>query len=78
MAAACGKVVGASTPMQGTFRVQGFGRTVGPKQLEIGLRPNSAGIPYTLLLRIEAIGFPTFRLLLWGFRGLQFGVCLDP
>ena len=37
--------------------------TVNPIQLEIGLRPNSAGIPYTLLLRIEAIGFPTFRLL---------------
>ena len=33
-------------------------------KLETGLRPNSAGIPYTLLLRIEAIGFPTFRLLL--------------
>ena len=32
--------------------------------LETGLRPNSAGIPYTLLLRIEAIGFPTFGLLL--------------
>ena len=30
-----------------------------------GLRPNSAGIPYTLLLRIEAIGFPTFGLLLY-------------
>ena len=25
----------------------------------------NAGIPYTLLLRIEAIGFPTFRLLLY-------------
>ena len=25
----------------------------------------SAGIPYTLLLRIKAIGFPTFRLLLY-------------
>ena len=32
-------------------------------KLETGLRPNSAGIPYTLLLRIEAIGFPTFGLL---------------
>ena len=32
--------------------------------MEIGLRPNSAGIPYTLLLRIEAIGFPTFRPIL--------------
>ena len=32
---------------------------VNPLKLETGLRPNSAGIPYTLLLRIEAIGFPT-------------------
>ena len=38
--------------------------TVEAKKLETGLRPNSAGIPYTLLLRIEAIGFPTFELLL--------------
>ena len=33
-------------------------------KLETGLRPNSAGIPYTLLLGIEAMGFPTFWLLL--------------
>ena len=38
--------------------------TVNPRKLETGLRPNSAGIPYTLLLRIEAMGFPTFGLLL--------------
>ena len=38
---------------------------VNPKKLETGLRTNSAGIPYTLLLRIEAIGFPTFGLLLY-------------
>ena len=38
--------------------------TVNPIKLETGLRPNSAGTPYTLLLRIEAIGFPTFWLLL--------------
>ena len=31
---------------------------VDPIKLETGLRPNSAGIPYTLLLRIEALGFP--------------------
>ena len=37
---------------------------VKPIKLETGIRPNSAGIPYTLLLRIEAIGFPTFGLLL--------------
>ena len=39
--------------------------TVNPIKLETGLRSNSAGIPYALLLRIEAIGFPTFRLLLY-------------
>ena len=44
------------------FEVLGF--IVNPQKLETGLRPNSAGIPYTLLLRIEAIGFPTFGLLL--------------
>ena len=44
--------------------------TVNPIKLETGLRPNGAGIPYTLLLRIEAMGFPTFRLLLY--------VVLDP
>ena len=38
--------------------------TVNPIKLETGVRPNSAGIPYTLLLRIEAMGFPTFGLLL--------------
>ena len=50
------------------FRAQGSRRsergrgvfTVNPIKLETGLRPNSAGIPHTLLLRIEAIGFPTF------------------
>ena len=39
--------------------------TVNPVKLETGLRPNSAGIPYTLLSRMEALGFPTFRLLLY-------------
>ena len=38
--------------------------TVNPIKLETGLRPNSAEIPYTLLLKIEAMGFPTFGLLL--------------
>ena len=42
-----------------------FRVTVKAKKLETGLRPISAGIPYTLLLRIEAIGFPTFGLLLY-------------
>ena len=48
--------------------VQGFKScnqpTVKPIKLETGLRPNSAGIPYTLFLRIEAIGFAIFGLLL--------------
>ena len=44
---------------------------VDPKKLETGLRTNSAGIPYTLLLRIEAIGFPTFGLLLYVFKNQQ-------
>ena len=39
--------------------------TVNSIKLETGLRPNSAGIPYTLLLRTEAIGFPTFGLPLY-------------
>ena len=39
--------------------------TVNPIKLETGLRPNSAGIPYTLLLWIEASGFPTFWLRLY-------------
>ena len=34
-------------------------------KLETGLRPNSAGRPYTLLLRIEAMRFPTLGLLLY-------------
>ena len=38
-----------------------FAVTVIPIKLETGLRPNSAG----LLLRIEAIGFPTIWLLLY-------------
>ena len=38
--------------------------TVNPIKLETGLRPNSAGIPFTLFLLVEAIGFPTVGLLL--------------
>ena len=40
------------------------GLIANPKKLETGLRTNSAGIPFALLLRIGAIGFPTFGLLL--------------
>ena len=47
--------------------------TVNPIKLEIGLRPNSAGIPYTLLLRIEAMGFPTFL----ASTVLAYGVVLE-
>ena len=35
-----------------------------PKKLETRLRTISAGIAYPLLFGIEAIGFPTFGLLL--------------
>ena len=38
---------------------------VNPKKFETGLRIISLGIPYALLFRIEAIGFPTFGLLLY-------------
>ena len=38
--------------------------TVNPIKLETGLRRVSAGFPFTLLLRVEAVGFPTFGLLL--------------
>ena len=38
--------------------------TVNPIKLETGRRPNSHGIPYIFLLKIEATGFPTFKLLL--------------
>ena len=46
------------------FRGFGF-RVYGKpsKKLETGLRTKSAGIPYTLLSRIEAFGFLTFGLL---------------
>ena len=46
-----------------TLKPNPEGPIVIPKKLETGFRPDSAGIPYTFLLRIEAIGFPTFRLL---------------
>ena len=48
---------------------------VNPIKLETGLRSNSAGIPHTLLLRIEAWGFPTFGRLLYI---PQFRVCVVP
>ena len=36
---------------------------VSHKKLEAGFRTISAGIPYTLLFRVEAFGFPTFGFL---------------
>ena len=45
------------------FQLSGFYCIVGPKKLETGLRTISAGIPYTS--GIEAVGFPTFGLLLY-------------
>ena len=50
---------------KGYWQVSGFCTLVNPKKLETGLRTLSAGIPYTLLLRTVAIGFPTFGLLLY-------------
>ena len=47
---------------------------VSPKKLEAGLRTISAGIPSTLLLRIEAIRFPSFGLLLQTLNFLCFRV----
>ena len=41
-----------------------YSKLVNPIKLETGLWPNRAGIPYTLLLRVEAMGFTTFGLLL--------------
>ena len=47
-------------------RLRSSGSIVKPrKRLETGIGTKSARIPYTLLLRIEAIGFPTFGLLLY-------------
>ena len=45
--------------------------TVNPIKLETGLRPNGAGIPYTLPLRIEAMRLPTFGLLPYDCRSLS-------
>ena len=58
-----------------SFRVKGLGVVgfrgfiVRPKKLEAGLRTNSAGFSFLLLLRIEAIGLPTLGVLL-GCQGL--------
>ena len=52
---------------KGTLMLKGFvglNPRVNPKKLETGLRTISAGIPYTLFLRIEVIGFSTFGVLL--------------
>ena len=46
---------------------------VDPQKLETRLRTNSARIPFTLLLRIEAIGFPTFGLLLYTTMIMELG-----
>ena len=51
----------AKKPRRACLRAKSTAKAI---QLETGLRPNSAGIPCTLLLRIEAMGFPTFGLLL--------------
>ena len=43
------------------------GHTISPKKLETGLRPNSAGISYILLLRIEAIEYWVSNF--WAYPG---------
>ena len=45
------------------FRVMVLLSIVSHKKLEAGFRTISAGIPYTLLFRVEAFGFPTFGFL---------------
>ena len=50
--------------LEAVFELISLRHTVNPIKLETGLRPNGAGIPFALLLGIEAIGFPTFVLLL--------------
>ena len=62
-------VAGFCPGFRGFVSVQGLrkGSIVNPIKLETGLRPNSAGITYTLLLRIEAMGFPTLGLLLYTY-----------
>ena len=62
-AKAKGSVCSGGSGCFSVFFIYGLS-TVSPIKLETGLRPNSAGTPYTLLIKIEAIGFPTFRLLL--------------
>ena len=61
-----------------------FWDMVSPKKLETRLRTNSAGIPYALRLRTEAVGFPTFGLLQntvassilgWGCAVVSFAAC---
>ena len=49
-----------------------YGPAAKPNKIETGLRTNSAGIQYTLLLRLEAIGFPTSGLLLYAEAREQF------
>ena len=64
-----GRIPVIGTPKKGTpsFRI------VNPKKLETGLRTISAGIPYTWLLRIEAIGFPSTVEVYYGLIGCVFG-----
>ena len=59
--------------VEGSFQGSLRGSIVNLKKLETGLRTMSAGITYTLPFRIEAIGFPTFGLVLYEgrFRGVS-------
>ena len=60
------------------FLAEGLqGYTVNTQKLEAGLVTFSAGIPSTLLCRIEATGFPTFGLLLSCVERMQvYSLCI--
>ena len=62
-----------SPPKQGDMYSGLLDYIANPKKLETGLRTSSAGIPYTLRLRIEAIGFPTFGLVLYVYKDFNIG-----
>ena len=59
------RILGAGMP-SAISRAEGSGCIVMPKKLETGLRTNTAGMLYTLLLRIEATVLGVQRLLAWG------------
>ena len=62
-----GRVMASATKKKNVAqnRKPSFGcSTLNPKKLDAGSRTIRAGVPCTLLLRIEAVGFPPVGLLL--------------